>query len=57
MKATKLKKIQVRLLVEESQELNSKKRKKRKKHELSENEMRPTSNYMQKQSKELNATN
>ena len=57
MKATKATNIQIRLLVEESQQLNSKKWKTRKKHKLSANEMIPISNYMQKQNKDLNATN
>ena len=57
MKATKATNIQIRLLVEESQQLNSKKWNTRKKHKLSANEMIPISNYMQKQNKELNATN
>ena len=57
MKATKATNIQIRLLVEESQQLNSKKWYTRKKHKLSANEMIPISNYMQKQNKDLNATN
>ena len=57
MKATKATNIQIRLLVEESQQLNSKKWNTRKKHKLSANEMIPISNYMQKQNKELIATN
>ena len=57
MKATKATNIQIRLLVEESQQLNSKKWNTRKKHKLSANEMIPISNYMQKQNKDLNATN
>ena len=57
MKATKATNIQIRLLVEESQQLNSKKWNTRKKHKLSANEMIPISNYLQKQNKDLNATN
>ena len=57
MKATKATNIQIRLLVEESQQLNSKKWDTRKTHKSSANEMIPISNYMQKQNKELNATN
>ena len=57
MKATKATNIQIRLLVEESQQPNSKKWNTRKKHKLSANEMIPISNYMQKQNKDLNATN
>ena len=57
MKATKATNIQIRLLVEESQQLNSRKWKTRKKHKLSENKMIPISNYIQKQNKDLNATN
>ena len=57
MKATKATNIQIRLLVEESQQLNSKEWNTRKKHKLSANEMIPISNYMQKQNKDLNATN
>ena len=57
MKATKATNIQIRLLVEESQQLNSKKWNTRKKHKFSANEMIPISNYMQKQNKELIATN
>ena len=57
MKATKATNIQIRLLVEESQQLNSKKWNTRKKHEFSANWMIPTSNYMQKQNRESNATN
>ena len=45
MKATKAANIQVRLLVEESQQLNSKKWKTRKKAKFSANEMIPISNY------------
>ena len=57
MKATKATNIQIRLLVEESQQLNSKKWNTRKKHKLSAYEIIPISNYMQKQNKDLNATN
>ena len=57
MKATNATNTQIRLLVEESQQLNSKKWNTRKKHKLSANEMIPISNYMQKQNKELIATN
>ena len=57
MQATKATNIQIRLLVEESQQLNSKKWNTRKKHEFSANWMIPTSNYMQKQNRESNATN
>ena len=56
MKATKATNIQIRLLVEESQQLNSKKWDTRKTHKSSTNEMIPISNYMQKQNKELIAT-
>ena len=56
MKATKATNIQIRLLVEESQQLNSKWNT-RKKHKLSANEMIPISNYMQKQNKDLKSTN
>ena len=56
MKATKATNIQIRLLVEESQQLNSKKWDTRKTHKSSANEMIPISNYMQKQNKELIAT-
>ena len=56
MKATKATNIQIRLLVEESQQLNSKKWD-TKTHKSSANEMIPISNYMQKQNKELIATN
>ena len=48
MKATKATNIQIRLLVEESQQLNSKKWD-TKTHKSSANEMIPISNYMQKQ--------
>ena len=51
MKATKATNIQIRLLVEESQQLNSRKWNTRKEHKFSANEMIPTSNYMQKQTK------
>ena len=57
MKATKATNIQIRLLAEESQQLNSKKWNTRKKHKFSANKMAPISNDMQKQNKELNATN
>ena len=57
MKATKATNVQIRLLFEESQQLNSRKWNTRKKHKLSENKMIPISNYIQKQNKELNATN
>ena len=50
MKATKATNIQIRLLVEESQQLNSKKWD-TKTHKSSANEMIPISNYMQKQTK------
>ena len=51
MKATKATNIQIRLLVEESQQLNSKKWNTRKTHKTSANEMIPISNYKQKQTK------
>ena len=59
MKATKATNIQIRLLVEESQQLNSKKWNTRKTHKSSANEMIPISNCMQKQpkKKELIGTN
>ena len=57
MKATKATNIQIRLLDEESQQLNSKRWETRKKHKLSANEVIPVSKYMKKQNKELNATN
>ena len=47
----------MRLLIEESQQLNSKKWKKRKKDKFLANEMIPIKKYIQKQNKELNATN
>ena len=47
MKVTKATNIQVRLLVEESQQLNSKKWKTRKKAKFSANEMMTISNYTQ----------
>ena len=53
MKATKATNIQIRLLVEESQQLNSKKWDTRKTHKSSANEMIPISNYMQKQTKKI----
>ena len=53
MKATKATNIQIRLLVEESQQLNSKKWNTRKTHKSSANEMIPISNYMQKQTKKI----
>ena len=49
MKATKATNVQIRLLFEESQQLNSRKWNTRKKHKFLENEMIPISNYMQKQ--------
>ena len=49
MKATKATNIQIRLLVEESQQLNSRKWNTRKEHIFSTHKMMPTSNYMQKQ--------
>ena len=49
MKATKATNVQIRLLVEESQQLNPRKWNTRKKHKFSENEMIPISNYMEKQ--------
>ena len=52
MKATKATNIQIRLLVEESQQLNSKKWD-TKTHKSSANEMIPISNYMQKQTKKI----
>ena len=57
MKATKATNIQIRLLVEESQQLNSKKWNTGKKHKFLANEMMPISKYVQKQNKQLNATN
>ena len=59
MKATKATNIQIRLLVEESQQLNSKKWNTRKTRKSSANEMIPISNCMQKQpkKKELIGTN
>ena len=56
MKDTKGMNIQIRLLVEESQQLNSKRWETWKKHKLSANEMIPVSKCTQKQNKELNAT-
>ena len=50
IKATKAPNIQIRLLVEESQQLNSKKWKTRKKHKLSANESIPITKYMPKKS-------
>ena len=57
MKATKATNIQIRLLVEESQQLNSKKWNTGKKRKFLANEMMPISKYVQKQNKQLNATN
>ena len=48
MEATKATNIQIRLLFEESLQLNSKKRNTRKKHKFLADEMMPISNYMQK---------
>ena len=48
IKATKAPNIQIRLLVEESQQLNSKKWKTRKKHKLSANESIPITKYIPK---------
>ena len=53
MKATKATNIQIRLLVEESQQLNSRKWNTRKKHKLSENKMIPISNYIQKKKQRI----
>ena len=50
IKATKAPNIQIRLLVEESQQLNSKKWKTRKKHKLSANESIPIKKYIPKKS-------
>ena len=57
MKVTKATNIQIRLLVEESQQLNSKRWNTGKKHKFLANEMMPISKYVQKQNKQLNATN
>ena len=57
MKATNATNTQIRLLVEESQQLNSKKWNTGKKHKFLANEIMPISKYVQKQNKELNATN
>ena len=51
IKATKAPNIQIRLLVEESQQLNSKKWKTRKKHKLSANELIPLTKYIPKKKK------
>ena len=53
MKATKATNIQIRLLVEESQQLNSKKWNTGKTHKSSANETIPISNYMQNQTKKV----